>query len=248
MKQIIILFSFLGVSVIAQSQNIDSILSITQTIELSLSTPQPRLNEKFKVSLDANHLRTNIFRSLLSKVKFANEIGSSEYQEMVLELYALQKGKSEIGPLEFTVNGTSYKTNKIIYEVIDALPNTDEGLWFRKVNISESLFCIIIDQRIPASSKTTKSDNSITFTTEAVTNEITKFKDSYSIKGLNNTNSFSNTIYDNVVDSKGIERKFLSAYSVYYFTIEDKNIKIEITKDKFQNFPPDYQFTNIAIQ
>ena len=113
---------------------------------------------------------------------------------------------------------------------------------------SDTTFCIIIEQRIPANSKTTKNSlNSITITTDPAYPDIIKFKDSYSIDGVSSPNSHSNTNFSSVTIN-GEDRQFMYGYSVYYFNIEDRKAKIKITKDKFQNLPGDYKFEDIVIQ
>ena len=94
---------------------------------------------------------------------------------------------------------------------------------------------------------TIKSDNSISDTTEPEYNEIVKFKDSYSIKGLSGINSHSNTNFSSV-NINGEDKQFLYGYSVYLFNIVDRKVKINITKDKFQNLPVGYKFEDINIQ
>lgn len=242
----VFLFCAFGV---AQAQDMDALLAAPQTIELAISTPQPRMKEKFQITLDINHMRANIFRSLAGKVQLAEEIGFNDLSKMVLNLNALSKGHNELGPLKFVVNGTVYTTNKISYEVVDALPEVDKGLWFRKVDMGDSMVCIIIDQRIPATErKTVTSDNSFTLTTEPETSEIVKFKQSYSIPGLSGGNSSSSTGYGSIRDANGEAKQYLSAYSVYYFNIDDKSKKIKITKDKFDNLPADYNFQDIIVR
>jgi hypothetical protein len=224
-------------------------LAISQTIELAISTPQPRLNETFQITLDINHLRANIFRSLAGKVQLSTDINNTDYGQLTMNVNALKKGKIEIGPLEFTLDKTKYSTNKIAYEVIEPLPNTDNGLWFRKVSLTDSTFCIIIEQRIPASNKrTVTSDNSISFTTEPAYSNIAKFKDTYSIAGLNSITSHSSTNFGSITEDQENQKQFLFAYSVYYFQIIDKKAKIKITKDKFENIPHSFKIEDIIIQ
>ena len=145
MKQIFLSIGLFIVFEKIQSQDLDSFLSIPQTIELKISTPQPRLGETFQITLDINHLRANIFKSLNGKVRLSDDITSSNTADLAMNVVALKKGKTEIGPIEFFLDKTKYTTNKITYEVIDELPGTDNGLWFRKVNTGEKMFCIIIE-------------------------------------------------------------------------------------------------------
>jgi hypothetical protein len=246
-KAIIVLLPLLAVSQ-AWAQNIDSLLAAPQVIELTISTPQPRLKETFEISIDINHLRANIFKSLFGKVELSNDIGYNNDGQLTMYVTALKKGKNEIGPIEFYLDKTKYTTNKITYEVIDPLPNTDEGVWFRKVITGDNTFCIIIEQRIPANPKTTKTgENSTRFTTEPEYTNLVKFKDTYSIVGLNGSNSHSSTNFSSTVIN-GQDKEFMYGYSVYYFEIADKKAKIRITKDKLENFPPNYKFEDIVIQ
>lgn len=232
---------------LTNAQNIDSLLVKPQTLELSISTPQPRIGETFSLSIDANHIRANIFRSLYEKVKLSNDT-QSDNSEIIMNVNALKTGKDEIGPLEFIINNTTYTTNKIFYEVIEALPNTDKGIWFRKIKTSDTTFCIIIEQRIPSSSKTIIENNNITLRSEPETDQIIKFKNYYSIDGLRGGNSRSSTNFNSIVDKDGADKQFMYGYSVYSFEIVDKNKKIVITKDKFENFPRDYEFKDIIVQ
>ena len=248
MKHTFLFTCFIFMALFSLSQNIDSLLAIPQTIELTISTPQPRLNETFQISLEINHLRANIFKSLAGKVRLSADVSNPGNDALTMNVNALKKGKNEIGPLEFYLDKTKYTTNKISYEVIDALPNTDRGVWFRKLMTSDTTFCIIIEQRVPAKCKTTKKgDNSITFSTEPEYADILKFKDTYSIEGVNAVTSNTSTNYSNVTIN-GEDKQFMYGYSVYYYSIVDRKAKIKITKDKFQNMPDDYKFEDIIIQ
>jgi hypothetical protein len=248
MKKTFLLTFLLSAGCCGWAQNIDSLLAQPQVIELTISTPQPRLKETFQISIDIDHLRANIFKSLFGKVQAANDISSSDNGLLTMNVNALKKGKNEIGPLEFYLNKTRYTTNKIAYEVIDPLPNTDKGLWFRKVMISDSTFCIIIEQRIPAKTKTTKaSESSTSFTTEPEYKDVVKFKDSYSIEGITSSTSHSSTNFSSI-EINGEDKQFMYGYSVYYFNIIDKSVKIKITKDKLDNLPADYKFEDLIIQ
>ncbi|MFZ1801010.1 MAG: hypothetical protein WAU24_14175 [Chitinophagaceae bacterium] len=248
MKQTLLFSYFFLVSVCGMTQNIDTIPGEPQTIELTMSTPQPRLNETFQISLDFNQVRESIFNPLFGKVQLSTDINITDNDKLTINVNALKKGKNEMGPLVFFLNNTKYTTNKIVYEVVDALPNVDRGIWFRKVMTSETTFCIIIEQRIPATNTmTTEADNIIKYSTEPENTEIVKFKDGFTINGANGSNSLINTNFGSV-KIKGEDKEFMSGFSVYYFSINDPNAIIKITKDKFQNIPAGYTFEDINIQ
>lgn len=249
MKQLFVTIAFSFPTFVGMSQNIDSILKIPQVLELSISTPQPRLKEKVKISLDANFVRVHIFKSTFGQFEFVEDVGNTDDGIMSLNVTATQKGKNKIGPLSFTINGTKCSTNQIEYEVIDPLPNVDKGLWFRKIFTNDSTFCIIIEQRIPANSKTIKiSDKKTKYLTEPISENVASFKYSYSINGLRGRTSTTYSDFGSIYDDKGNEKKFMTGYSISYFSIIDKKAKIKITKDKFQNLPTDYKFEDIIVQ
>lgn len=249
MKQFFILISFLFSAIIGQAQNIDSILAIPQVLELSISTPQPRLNESFKISLEANYIKAQIFKSTFRHLEFAEDIGNTDDRMMILNVKSPQKGKNQIGPLHFTINGIAYSTNKINYEVIDALPSVDQGLWFRKVFVNDSTFCVIIEQRIPANRRTMKISESETKYSVAPINEnVVSFKNTYSIDGLRGMTSTSYSDFKSIYDVNGNEKEFMTEYSITYFSIIDKKATVRITKDTFQNLPADYKFEDIIVQ
>lgn len=254
MRIFILLLSSLLLTNTLKSQNIeshllDSMLAIPQTIELKISSPQPRLKEKVELSLDINYVRAQIFKTEVGKFEIAEDLGNTDANLMIMKVNALKKGKQTIGPLSFTMNGTKYSTNKIEYEVIEALPKVDKGLWFRKVFTSDTSFCIIIEQRIPANSKVTKiSEKETKYWTEPTSDNIAKFKYSYSIDGLDGNTATAFSDFGSIKDEKGIQKQFMTGYSITFFKIVDRKKKIIITKDKFENLPTDFKFEDIIVQ
>lgn len=253
MKHVSILFLFIFFFTKSNCQSpdslaLDSFLKTSQTIELTISTPQPRMNQNFTLSLDINHIRANIFQSLAGKIQVAEGthiVDNSDY--MIANVSPAKKGWEEIGPLVFTINNTKYTTNKIRYEAVDALPNTDKGIWIRKVNLEKNEFCIIIEQRIPSTEVTTKTGNTINISSQPETSELMRFKYSYSVAGLSGCNSSSSSDFSSV-HVNGQDKQFMYGYSVYYFTIDDQKAKIKITKDVFENIPSWYHFEDIIVQ
>lgn len=228
---------------------IDSILAIPQTIELKISSPQPRLKEKIELSLNMNYVRAQIFRSAIGKFETAEDIGNIDQDFMVMKVNALQKGKQSIGPLSFNLNGTTYTTNKLEYEVIDALPDTDNGVWIRKAFPNDSTLCIIVEQRIPANSRVTKIDENTTkYWTEPTGSNIAMMNTNNSVDGLEYHTSTSYSEEGYFYNEKKKRIQFLSGYFISYFSITDKHAKIKLTKENFKNLPADYKFEDIIIQ
>jgi hypothetical protein len=254
MKQAVTIFLFfilLFTTANAQNQDsliLDSFLKASQTIELTISTPQPRINQNFTLSLDINHIRANIFQSLAGKIAApigVHMVDNSDF--MIANVSPAKKGWEEIGPFVFTINKTTYTTNKIKYEVVDALPSTDKGIWIRKVELKKNEFCIIIEQRIPSTEVTTKTENTINITNQPEASELMRFKYTYSISGLSEHNSSSSSDFSSV-HINGQDKQFMYGYSIYYFTIDNPKAKIKITEDYLENIPSWYHFPDIIVQ
>jgi hypothetical protein len=94
---------------------------------------------------------------------------------------------------------------------------------------------------------TEHSGNKTTLSTVPEYTELAKFKDSYSIDGLSGLNSNAQSDFGTVMIN-GEERPFMYGYSVYYFTILNRRLKIKITKDQLENLPSGYNFQDIVIQ
>ena len=163
---------------------------------------------------------------------------------MDLKVEATGKGKHTLGPLEFTLNGITYTTNKIEYEVVDPLPAVTKGIWIRTVFLNDSTFCLLIDQRIPEKAKTTvNSDKSTTYTNVPDYPGILKLRESYSVPGLSGNGSSSNTSEATL----GEDMPYLSAFSIYYFKIKNGSTKIVIPTTDFENIPADYSMKDIVV-
>ena len=228
---------------------LDSMLAIPQTLDLKISSPQPRLNENVEISLEINYIKAQIFKTEFGKFEYSQDIGTSNENLMIMKVKPMKAGKQSMGSLSFIMNGTKYTTNKIDYEVIEALPNVDKGLWFRKVMTSDTSFCIIIEQRIPANSKVTKiSAKETKYWTEPTNDNIVRFKNSYSVNGLEGGDGTTNSNFGYVIDEKKVRKEYMSGYSINYFRILERQKKIKITKDLFVNIPTDYKFQEIIVQ
>lgn len=249
MKKLFHSLLLLGICCAAKAQNIDSFLAIPQSLKLEISNPQPRVGEAFDVYIDPEHIKANIFRSLLGKLHAADE-DMSYYNNRDLNMHvkATRKGNMQIGPLDFYVNQTHYTTNKIDVEIVEPLPATDKGLWFRTARTSDSTFSLIIEQRIPAKEKITKKDDITTsYTTEAETEDHIDLIQDPDSKGLESGSGITNTSYSSV-SILGEEKKYMYIFIVKAYTITDKKAKIVFTKDMFKNFPEGYVFKNIVVQ
>ena len=228
---------------------LDSLLSVPQTLELKLSSPQPRLRQKVELSLNINYVRAQIFRTELGKFEPAEDIGDTDGDLMVMKINALQKGRQVIGPLSFTLNGTKYTSNKIEYDVIEALPDVDKGVWIRKVFPNDSTVCIIIEQRIPASRRVSKIDqNTSKYWVEPNSANTITMKSAPSVHGLQYSTSVNFAEEGRFYNKKRELVNYLSGSSINYFKIVDKAGSIKITKDDFINLPADYKFQDIIVR
>lgn len=213
-------------------------------IEIIMSNPQPRINENTSINIKTSFLIDTIFNSLPLADKIT--VTKSYSNELSIGNVKTNKiGKFKIGGMHFSMNNTNYYTKELNYEVIDSLPETDKGLWIRAVMIDDSTFCMIIEQRIPRigiglqdSSRPNLvlyDANSQRATFGPSTNNLS------SMKG-EGSSTFRNQLVRNV------EKSFFESSFISFIRIVNRNVKITLTKDDFENIPEDYIFHNIVIQ
>ncbi|EHQ27655.1 BatD family protein [Mucilaginibacter paludis] len=127
-----------------------SISGYSQALRLNISLPQPRLGQSFYLSFTSDTLSKQIFNLAPRKFKVKSYTAFTGQETCFsAQLEALKIGQNEIGPLIFNFNGNTYKTNIIKFTVADSLPNTNQGIWIRKVPVNDTSIYILIDQRIP---------------------------------------------------------------------------------------------------
>lgn len=123
----------------------------SQTLELNISTPQPRLGESFSISANIDTIAKYVFGGLSNKFTVSTyTTASSETSKIGISLIAKKPGRNEVGPLVLTINGKKYLTNKLTFNVVDSLPYVNKGLWIRQVHVDDTTSYIIIEQRIPS--------------------------------------------------------------------------------------------------
>src|SRR5580693_194323 len=87
-----------------------------QTLDLSISNPQPRLGQSFTVAINIDTVNQTMFHFLSNnfKVSLAKD-QCSNTPAMSVSLEAAKTGRNEIGPLAIEFNGRKYTTNKIAF-------------------------------------------------------------------------------------------------------------------------------------
>ncbi len=219
----------------ANGQDLDSLLRIPQKLELRLSSLQPRINERVEMSIEFNHLRANLIKSLRNKFALYDGMNFSNENYLKINIVPKKVGRDSIGPLQFTFDNTIYSTNKIYYEVVEGLPKKNNGVWVRVFRINDSTLNMVIEQRIPAFEKVKKKGNSTSYTTEAESELAVKFIGKP--KGLEYISSFSNTEYDNYLDENGENVSFFYSYESLTFNINSNFEGYRLTDKDFANYP-----------
>jgi hypothetical protein len=221
--------------------------SFGQVLEITMDTPQPRVNTTFQVKIDISAIRRQLFSGFEGKLRLADDMNYREDNMLYFNVIAPETGKFTIGPLNIQVDQKTYSTNALTYEVINALPVVDKGLWFRIVDIDEKSFYLLIEQHIPMhDSISHPAENSTLFQTVPDDNHSVKFTDEH-IDGLYSSSSVSSATPRTAEDEKGNNIQFADCFYLRKFTVTDKSKKIKLIKRYFLNLPTDYQFKDIII-
>jgi hypothetical protein len=213
-----------------------------------MSSPQPRLGQSFTISVSVDTLADILFRPVSGNFKISpGKDASNQASSFVITAEAKAIGKQHIGPLKLEFNGIKFTTDKMEFDVIDSLPAVDKGLWIRKVMVNDTEFSILMDQRIPTSPYTSKTDSSITTEYKArdgstgttlVTND-----EAENIRSNGSTTSSS----PQTVSLQGKESGVNYYFGVYNFVIVDKKKPVVLRKSDFKDLPPDFKFQDIVV-
>lgn len=229
------------------------IFCFSQQLQLEISNPQPRQGQVFTLSVNVDTLSSMFFKS--SNNKFNVSQSSTSNHLFSVDYIAEKLGDNQIAPLMLNFNGVNYTTNALKFEIIDSLPPVNQGLWIRKVRLNDSLFCIIIEQRMPAKEYITTNGNSKNITIKADDNEspvemkrndITRVIDQ--IENVSFEGSTVTTGTQTITSYTSAELLNCSySFAVYKLKVTDKSKPAIITKDIFNNLPDYYQFKNIVL-
>lgn len=221
----------------------------SQTLNLSISDPQPRLGQGFTITINIDTVNQTMFHFLSDrfKVSLAKDQCSTT-PEMSVSLEATKTGRNEIGPLTIEFNGTKYTTNKIAFDVVDSLPAVNKGYWIRKIKVDDTTVLILTEQRIPALTYYDHTDNSITMSTK--TNDDEKEAELTWMEAdianakveMQGGHSEMQSIY---LPSK--ELKFKYCYWLYKITVIDPTKTVILHQGDFTNLPDYYKFQNIIV-
>jgi hypothetical protein len=223
-------------------------ISIGQTLVLTMDTPQPRVNTTFQIRIDISPIREQLFKGLKGTLKIADDASYYQDSSIYYNVVSPDTGKFVIGPLNVTIDQKTYSTNTLSYNVVEALPIIDKGVWFRQVDIDQNSFYLIIEQHIPMHDTTSHPSKYATlFETVPEDNHAIKFIANASVPGLAFQQSTSSAVPRTVNDANGNTIKYADCIYIATFGITDKSKKVVLSKKFFQDLPKDYHFKDIVI-
>ena len=215
------------------------VLSFSQTLKLEVSNPEPRVGDYITLTINADSLSKDVFSSISDKdFTFGYE------QYLSTDLKATSAGKKTIGPFSITLNGKKYITNKLDIRVAESLPDVPQGLWIRKVNVTDSIFYILIEQRkLVSKNVAAHKDNSIntTMTSNSDTGETELINIS-----ISNVNAAGISATSSISQTEGMPES-VYYFHIYKFNIADKSKHIILTKENFKGLPDYYKFQDIVV-
>jgi hypothetical protein len=221
--------------------------SFGQVLEMTMETPQPRVNTTFQVKIDISSIRQQLFSGFEGKLQLARDLNYQEDNLLYFNVVAPDTGKFTIGPLNIQIDQKTYSTNTLTYQVVNSLPVVAEGLWFRIVPIDEKSFYLLIEQHIPMhDSVSHPAANTTLFQTIPEDNHSVKFTEDH-IDGLYSSSSTSSATPRTVKDEKGNDIQFADCFYLRQFTVTDRSKKIKLMKRYFLNLPNDYSFKDIVV-
>ncbi len=113
-------------------------LNFSQSLDIDLSNPLPRVGQEFEIDVDLNFIVDYIIENLDSSFL----VNNTKFNNLKIKLTAKDTGSYSIGPFVFEFNDTLFETNKLHLNINNAI-DTIEGLWIKKFKHNSYEFIIL---------------------------------------------------------------------------------------------------------
>jgi hypothetical protein len=233
MKPFILITFLITAGITGSAQKSNTTLLPPVKLVLEISNPQPRIGDRFELSIIMKDLGRQIFSPAQGGFETENY---GDKDKITIRKQAQMQGKQQAGPFSFTLNGQEYTTNKVEYEVIPSLPDTASGLWIRTVMTGEKECCIFIEQRIRLNDYTDD---------EKIRHVELKEKRGEKID-VYGTHTITRTDYTK--STNAATEKYKNVYIIYHCRVDKTDIPITLTKEDFKNVPADAVFKDIVLK
>jgi hypothetical protein len=153
----------------------------TDTLNLTISNPAPRVDDKVEISIDISFLSNTLDSQLspeIEKHEFNQFYGNSAkfYKKTISFPKA---GEYTVGPFKFDFNGKQYVTDSLIIQVDEKLPYR-EGVWARVVEMDGKKYLVVeqmIQNKSDVKKKKSKGSYTISYTSGGVLPDRKEFVD-----------------------------------------------------------------------
>lgn len=143
-----------------------NLLNAQDTLNLTLSNPEPRVGDKVELSFSFSFFTDDLENQIDDEIVMtasSSIYGISSNDKFIRMLEFTRTGKHTIGPFKFDFNGKMIVTNSIIVNVAEELP-FEEGVWIRLTSDKEGNKFLILEQLVNNTSDYSKEGNTTSYT------------------------------------------------------------------------------------
>ena len=204
-----------------------------QVFTLDVFNPAPRIGDKVELNYaivpETSNTSTNDNAYYQSRKDIIAR-GSLSVTEKVKDTSDIK-----IGPLSMTVDGKTYKSDKIVLKVYPELPKVKKGFWIRFIELNKK-FYIITEERRVNSIRTVP----VRINFPKAPNKIDGIK-SFQISKSTSSVAFSEETDKNIM--------YVTYINIYSIILDDGyNNNGVLTKENFQNVPDDLDIQPVKIK
>jgi len=239
---------------------IASASAYSQSVELKVNNPMPRVGDNLYVSFEINPEKTELQKGIVnitakekksaSPFKMCTDpdytIGSGS---LSLKKKLEKTGNLQFGPFSFNIDGKNYKSGLLNVIVYPELPKEKNGVWISYIKSGEDNY-VIIEQRIEGydeklfgrSPSLLNNDNVFVRVVDSLTN-----KPNRDIVFVGGVSSLGTRYIDN--DSKNKDGQFMQRTLVYkVWTSEKYKNDFMLGREQLLNLPEKSDFSPILIK
>jgi len=240
---------------------IASASAFSQSVELKVANPMPRIGETLLLSYDINPEKTDLQKSVID-INTKEKKSASPFKMCTDPDYSIAKGSLSLtkklekagnlkfGPFSFMIDGKTYKSGVLNITVYPELPKEKNGLWISYVKSGDDNY-LIVEQRIEGKDQSLFTSGVPHFLNDdkvfvRVVDSLTN-KPNRDIIFVRGAYSFGMGSLDN--DMKKADSQFMQRTSVYkVWTSEKYKNNFLLSKEHFLNLPEKSDFTPILIK
>jgi len=236
--------------------------AFSQSVELKVTNPMPRIGESLYLNYEINPEKTDLQKSVID-ITTQEKKSASPFKSCTDPDYSIAKGSISLtkkldkigtinlGPFSFVIDGKTYKSGNMAITVYPELPKEKNGVWISYIKAGNDYY-LIIEQRIEGKDQSLYSSKAPSLvendkTYVKVDDSLSSNKLESEIKFLQQSSSLGMKSLDN--NMKKEESLYVQKITVYKVWTSDKyKNNFLLSREHLLNLPTNSDFTPILMK